>query len=395
MKPTLGVGMIGYSFMGAVHSHAWRSVHRVFDLPVEPAMTAICGRNRAATEHAAEKFGWQSVETDWREVIARPDIQIIDICTPGSSHAEIAIAALAAGKHVFCEKPLATTVDEAERMAAAAAQAQDRGVLSMVGFNYRRVPALAWARQLIADGRLGTIREVRAAYLQDWIADPQFPLVWRLQKEEAGAGALGDIGSHIIDAAQFLLGSNIIGVSGLLETFVKERPLGQMTDGLRAESATGADGAPLMGPVTVDDAAMFTSRFANGAIGSFEASRFAVGRKNGMGIEVYGSDGAIEFSFESMNELLFHDNTLDPKEAGFRRILVTEPDHPYLDAWWPPGHVLGYEHTFTNELKDFMGSLASATPPTPSFADGLQVQRVLDAVETSSASRSTWVDVKE
>ena len=392
MKPTLGVGMVGYSFMGAVHSHAWRTVHRVFDLPVNPAMVAVCGRNRDATQHAADTYGWDSIETDWRELVARPDIQIIDICTPGSSHAEIAIAALAAGKHVFCEKPLATTVDEAERMAAAAASAAAKGVLSMVGFNYRRVPALALARQLIADGRLGVIREVRAVYLQDWIADPDFPLVWRLQKEEAGAGALGDIGSHIIDAAQFLLGSNITGVSGLLATFIKERPLGQMTEGLRAEST---DGAREMGAVTVDDAALFTSRFDNGAIGSFEASRFAVGRKNAMGIEVYGSKGSIQFGFESMNELLFHDHTLDPTEAGFRRILVTEPDHPYLSGWWPPGHIIGYEHTFTNELKDFLECLADGTPPTPSFADGLQVQRVLDAVETSSAARSTWVDVKE
>lgn len=392
MRPTLGVGMIGYSFMGAVHSHAWRTVHHVFDLPVSPGMVAICGRHPEATQRAAEKYGWQSVETDWRELIARPDIQIIDICTPGSSHAEIAIAALEAGKHVFCEKPLATTVEQAERMAAAAAAAQAGGVLSMVGFNYRRVPALALTRQLIADGRLGVIREVRAVYLQDWIADPDFPLVWRLQKEEAGAGALGDIGSHIIDAAQFLLGSSITGVSGLLETFVKERPLGQMTDGLRAQSAGGER---QMGPVTVDDAALFTSRFANGAIGSFEASRFAVGRKNAMGIEVYGSRGSIQFGFESMNELQFHDHTLDPVEAGFRRILVTEPDHPYLNGWWPPGHIIGYEHTFTNELKDFLECLATGTPPTPSFADGLQVQRVLDAVETSSAARSTWVDVKE
>ena len=392
MKTTLGVGMVGYSFMGAVHSHAWRTVHRVFDVPVEPAMVAVCGRDAAAAQRAAEKFGWQSTETDWRALIARPDIDIVDICTPGSSHAEIAIAALAAGKHVFCEKPLATTVAEAERMATAAAEAQSQGILSMVGFNYRRVPALALARELIREGRLGVIREVRSAYLQDWIADPDFPLVWRLKKEEAGAGALGDIGSHIIDASQFLVGSNIIGVSGLLETFIKERPLGQMTDGLRAESTTGQRE---MGAVTVDDAALFTARFAGGAIGSFEASRFAVGRKNGMSIEVYGSKGSLAFNFESMNELMFHDHTLDPLEAGFRRILVTEAGHPYLEGWWPPGHVIGYEHTFANELKDFLDCLASKTPPEPSFADGLQVQRVLEAVETSSDSRSSWTDVKE
>jgi predicted dehydrogenase len=391
MKPTLGVGMIGYSFMGAVHSHSWRNVHHVFDLDVQPAMRVICGRDADATAQAAAKLGWESVETDWRAVVARPDVDIVDICTPGSSHAEIAIAALAAGKHVFCEKPLATTVAEAERMAEAAQAAQALGVLSMVGFNYRRVPALSLARQMIADGRLGQIREVRACYLQDWIADPNFPLVWRLQKEMAGAGSLGDIGSHIIDAAQFLLGSNISGVSGLLETFVTERPLGQMTDGLRAESTSGA---AEMGQVTVDDAALFNSRFANGAIGSFEATRFAVGRKNGMAIEVYGSKGSILFAFESMNELMFHDHTLDPLEAGFRRILVTEADHPYLDAWWPPGHIIGYEHTFTHEMRDFLTCISTGTAPSPSFADGLQVQRVLEAVETSSNAKSTWVEVE-
>lgn len=390
MKPSVGVGMVGYSFMGAVHSHAWRSVHRIFDIPLEPAMVAICGRDADAATRAQERFGWQSVETDWRSLIARPDIDIIDICTPGSSHAEIAIAALAAGKHVFCEKPLAVTADEAERMAAAAAKASSAGVLSMVGFNYRRVPALSSAQRLIADGRLGVIREVRAAYLQDWIADPDFPLVWRLQKDEAGSGALGDIGSHIIDAAQFLLGSPIAGVSGLLTTFITERPLGRMTEDLQARNS-GVQHH--MGPVTVDDAALFTARFANGAIGSFEASRFAVGRKNAMGIEVYGSRGSIVFDFESMNELRFHDHTLDATEAGFRRIMVTEPGHPYLEGWWPPGHVLGYEHTFTNEMRDFLECLASGTPPVPSFADGMQVQRVLDAVEASSASKSTWVEV--
>jgi predicted dehydrogenase len=354
-------------------------------------MRVICGRDADATAQAAAKLGWESVETDWRAVVARPDVDIVDICTPGSSHAEIAIAALAAGKHVFCEKPLATTVAEAERMAEAAQAAQALGVLSMVGFNYRRVPALSLARQMIADGRLGQIREVRACYLQDWIADPNFPLVWRLQKEMAGAGSLGDIGSHIIDAAQFLLGSNISGVSGLLETFVTERPLGQMTDGLRAESTSGT---AEMGQVTVDDAALFNSRFANGAIGSFEATRFAVGRKNGMAIEVYGSKGSILFAFEAMNELMFHDHTLDPLEAGFRRILVTEADHPYLDAWWPPGHIIGYEHTFTHEMRDFLTCISTGTAPSPSFADGLQVQRVLEAVETSSNAKSTWVEVE-
>ena len=381
---SLGVGMIGYSFMGAVHSHAWRTVGRVFDLGVDVDMRVICGRNEEAVTAAAAKYGWQSAETDWRAVIARDDIDIIDVCTPGSSHEEIAVAALNAGKHVICEKPLANTVAEAERMAAAA---QASSGTSMVAFNYRRVPALAYARELVRQGRLGRIFHVRAVYLQDWIIDPEFPLVWRLVKEEAGSGALGDLGAHIVDAAQFVTGSQITNVSGELRTFIDERPLVGETP-LR-EATKSAE----RGKVTVDDAALFLANFDNGAVGTFEATRFASGRKNGMAIEVNGEKASLRFEFESMNELWVHDHTVDGKDAGFRRVMVTESDHPYVEGWWPPGHVLGYDHTFTHEFRDFVLDIVNDRAPEPSFADGLYVQRVLDAVERSSQAQSVRTNV--
>jgi len=379
--------MVGYAFMGAVHSQAWRTAGRFFDLPCAPTLTALAGRDATGVQAAAQKMGWASTETDWRRLLDRDDVALIDICTPGDTHAEIAIASLEAGKHVLCEKPLANTVEEAEAMVVAAAAAEARGVRSMVGFNYRRVPAISLARRLVQEGRLGTIRHVRAQYLQDWIVDPTFPLVWRLQKERAGSGALGDIGAHIIDVAQFVCGSTISGVSGLTETFVRERPLPAASAGLAASGGSGT------GVVTVDDAALFFARFDSGALGSFEATRFASGRKNAMRLEVNGSDGSLAFDFEAMNELQFHDHTEDADTAGFRRILVTEPTHPYAHAWWPPGHGLGYEHTFTHEVVDLVTAIGTGAAPSPSFADGLQVQRVLAAVERSAEHDSGWEQV--
>jgi predicted dehydrogenase len=383
-KPALGVGMIGYAFMGAAHSQAWRTAGRVYDLPLRPTMVTVCGRNRAAVEAAADRQGWSSFETDWKRVVGRDDVDLVDVCAPGDIHAEIAIAALEAGKHVLCEKPLANTVAEAEAMVAAASAAARHGVRSMVAFNYRRVPALALARSIVSSGKLGVIRHVRAVYLQDWIVDPAFPLVWRLQRDRAGSGALGDIGAHIIDLAQFILGDVLVGVSALSETFVKERPLPEESSGL---SATGGS---TRGAVTVDDAVLFIGRFANGALGSFEATRFASGRKNAMRIEINGSEGSLAFDFESMNELSFYDHTEDPELGGFRRILVTEPGHPYLSAWWPPGHLLGYEHSFTHEIRDLVEAIGLGQDPSPSFADGLQVQHVLAAVEKSAGAGSGW-----
>ena len=387
----LRVGMIGYAFMGAVHAHAWRSAHRFFDLPLTPELTVVSGRNPEAVSAAAERFGFASVETDWRRVIERDDVDLIDICTPGDLHAEIAIAALEAGKHVLCEKPLANTVAEAEQMAAAAETAAARGMLAMCGYTYRRTPALSLAKQLVDAGRLGTIRQVRAQYLQDWLADENAPMTWRLQAEHAGSGALGDIGAHIIDTAQWLTGQSITGVTALLETFVRTRPLSGERAGLGGHGETAAD-AP-RGEVTVDDAATFLARFDGGAIGTFEATRFALGRKNALRIELSGTTGSLAFDFEDNNVLEFFDASGPATEQGFRRILVTEPDHPYVGAWWPPGHGLGYEHGFTHQVVDLVRNIADRTQPRPSFADGLAVQRVLGAVASSAAAGSTWVTI--
>ena len=372
--------MVGYAFMGAVHSQAWRTAGRFFDLPMAPDLAVLCGRDAEKAGAAAERLGWRAVETDWKALLTRDDVDLVDVCTPGDTHADIAIAALDAGKHVLCEKPLANTVGEARAMAAAAERAASRGVRSMVGFSYRRVPAVALARRLVAHGRIGEIRHVRAAYLQDWIVDPEFPLVWRLRRDAAGSGALGDLGAHIVDMAQYLTGEVLTGVSALTETFVRERPL--------------PDQSGRRGTVDVDDAALFLGRFAGGAVASFEATRFATGRRNALRIELNGSRGSLAFDQERMNELEFHDGSEDPETGGFRRILVTEPSHPYVGAWWPPGHILGYEHAFTHQAVDLVRDVADGRDPVPSFADGLRVQLVLDAVERS-AGTGRWESLEK
>jgi predicted dehydrogenase len=393
-KP-LRVGMAGYAFMGAAHSHAWRTAPRFFDLPLQPQLTAVAGRNADGVRAAAGKLGWESAETDWRRLIERDDIDLIDICTPGDTHAEIAIAALEAGKHVLCEKPLANSVNEAERMTAAAEAAAKRGVFAMCGFSYRRTPALALAKRMVEEGRLGTIRHVRAQYLQDWLADENAPMTWRLDKSKSGSGSLGDIGAHSIDTAQWLTGQKITGVSALLETFVPERPLAGNLVGLGGQGDAGAD-AP-RGAVTVDDAAIFSARFdggaaSAGAVGVFEATRYALGRKNAMRLELNGTKASLAFDFEDMNVLSFYDAAESP-DAGFRRILVTEPEHPYVGKWWPTGHGLGYEHGFTHQVVDLVNALAQQRQPEPSFSDALQVQQVLAAVESSAANSSQWQTV--
>ena len=386
-RSPLRVAMIGYGFMGAAHSVGWRQAPRMFDLPAPVEMAVVVGRNGAAVATAAQKWGWAESATDWREVIARDDIDIVDIVTPGDSHAEIAIAALAAGKHVLCEKPLANTVAEAQEMADAAAQAATQGVRSMVGFTYRRVPAVTLLRDLIAEGVVGRVQQVRAAYRQDWLVDPEMPLAWRLQKEHAGSGALGDIGAHIIDMTQFVTGQRVEAVSGTLETIVSQRPLQGEGSGL---SGTAAEG---FGEVTVDDLALFTGRLTDGALVSFEATRFATGRKNALTIEVSGDGGALSFDLEDLNSLQFYDRTVADDRQGFAKILVTEASHPYVAAWWPAGHMLGYEHGFTHQAVDFVTAIASGTDPHPSFAEGLSVQQVLAAVESSSENDSAWVRV--
>jgi predicted dehydrogenase len=384
-RPVLGVGMVGYAFMGAAHSQAWRTAPRVFDLPLQPHMAVLCGRDATAVRSAATRLGWTATETDWHALLRRDDVDLVDVCTPGDLHAEVAIAALEAGKHVLCEKPLANTLAEAEAMAAAAERAASRGVRAMTGFNYRRVPAVALARRLVTEGRIGQIRHVRASYLQDWLVDPSFPLTWRLQRERTGSGALGDLGAHIVDLAQYLTGELIAGVSAATTTFVAERPL--------AAAPGGAPRSGRSGAVTVDDAAIFIARLPSGALASFEATRFATGRKNQLRIELNGDRGSLAFDLERLNELQFYDRAEQSAEAGFRRIGVTEPGHPYLSAWWPPGHVLGWEHTFTHQVRDLVTAIAAGTDPAPSFRDGLQVQRVLAAVEDSAARESSWTPV--
>lgn len=367
----LNIALIGYGFMGRAHSNAWRQVGSFFDVPCEPVMKVICGRNESALIKAANNFGWQEHSTSWEEVVGREDIDVVDICTPGNLHLPIALAAAAAKKIVFCEKPLANTLAEAEQMLKAV---RANGCVHMLCHNYRRVPAVTLARELISGGRIGEIYHYRGTYLQDWLVDPDFPRVWRLEKAKAGSGALGDLLSHSIDLARYLVGE-ITEVSGLLKTFITERPL--------------PDG-PTMAPVEVDDAALSLVKFGNGAVGTIEATRFAAGRKNYNRFEINGSRGSIVFNLERMNELeLYIDEGL---ESGFRTIQVTGKGYPYMEGWWPRGHIIGYEHTFTHTVLDLLKAVAEGHMPTPNFEDGVRNQLVLDAVERSATSGS-WEPV--
>ncbi len=361
----LNVAMIGYQFMGRTHSNAWRQVGRFFDLPFEPVLKVVCGRNEAELGKAAATLGFQEHSTSWQEVVARKDIDIIDICTPGDSHLPVALAAAEAKKVVFCEKPLANTLPEAERMLDAVRRA---GVLHMLCHNYRRVPAVTLAKQLIDEGRIGTIRHFRGVYLQDWIVDPEFPRVWRLDKSKAGSGALGDIASHTLDLARYLVGE-IAEVTGTLKTFINERPLPDSKQ--RAK-------------VDVDDAALALLKFESGALGTVEGSRFATGRKNYNRFEINGSKGSIVWDLERMNELELYIE--EGPNSGFRTVQVTDGKHPYMHAWWPPGHIIGYEHTFTHTVYDLIRAIAEQKLPSPNFEDGVRNQKVLDAIERSSAS---------
>ena len=371
----LNVALIGYAFMGRAHSNAYRQVGRFFSPKYLPRMKVLCGRTPAGVKAAADQLGWEETATDWRDVVRRKDIDIVDIATPGDSHAEIAIEAAKAGKVVFCEKPLANTVKEAEKMLAAVKKA---GVLHMICHNYRRAPAVMLARQLIEEGKLGRLYHYRGTYLQDWVADPNVPLVWRLRKEAAGSGALGDIASHSLDLARFLVGE-IAEVTGALETFVKERPL--------------PDNPKKKGKVTVDDASASVVRFGNGALGTIEASRFATGRKNYNRFEINGSKGSVAFNLERMNELDVYLTGDDPAVQGFHNVMVTNgASHPYFSHWWPEGHIIGYEHTFIHTVYDLLESIAKNRVPTPNFEDGVRNQKVLDAMEKAAVTRR-WVKV--
>jgi predicted dehydrogenase len=371
----VNVALIGTGFMGRAHSNAWRQVSAFCAPRLTPHLKVICGRAPDRTQATAAAFGWDEAATDWRQVVCRPDIQIVDVSTPGDSHAEISIAAARAGKAVVCEKPLANTVKDAERMLAAVERA---GVAHMVCHNFRRIPAVCLADRIIREGLIGEVRHFRGAFLEDWLNDPAFPMAWRLDRKQAGSGSLGDIGSHVIDLARMLVGE-IAEVSGITETFVKRRPL--------------ADSPGRTGRVTVDDGAVAVVRFASGAIGSIEATRFAPGRKSSCAFEINGSLGSVRFDLERLNELDVYFESDPPTLRGYRTILVTEQTHPYLAAWWPPGHIIGWEHTFTHMAHALLEAIADGVVPSPSFHDGVMNQRVLEAFERSSQSRR-WVRVK-
>jgi predicted dehydrogenase len=380
-KRTLNIGLIGHNFMGRAHSNAWRQAPRFFELPVAVELKTICGRNRAAARKAAAKLGWKKVETDWRRVVEDPEIDIVDICTPNDSHCEIAVAAANNGKAILCEKPLARNPDEAGRMVAAVKKAR---VINMVCHNYRRIPAITLANQMIERGELGDILHFRARYAQDWIVDPNFPLVWRLQSKIAGSGALGDIFSHLVDLARYLVGE-FKEVCAIKETFVKERPL------VGPDRRAGRS-VKHIGRVDVDDAVTMIGRFRNGALASLEATRFAPGRKNSITLEINGKYGSLYFDLEEMNRLKFFNRRDRQTEQGFRDILVTEPTHPYIKNWWPPGHVIGYEHTFTHTIADFLKAVNAGKDVPPTFEDGWKNQLVLNAV-TSSWERKAWIRI--
>lgn len=386
MAKTLRVGMIGYRFMGKAHSNAWRQAPHFFPLKAGVEMKMICGRDPKAVEEARVQHGWQQAVTDWRDVVNSPEIDVIDVTTPNDSHAEISIAAAKAGKHILCEKPLGLDVAQCQEMVDAVKKAK---VVAMVCHNYRRIPAVAQAKKMIEEGALGQIYHFRARYGQDWPSDPNFPLVWRMQKGSSGSGANGDINAHIIDIGRYLVGE-LKEVCGLFTTFVKERPLPDQSgkgDGL------GGKGGKKMGKVTVDDAAICIGRFANGALANFEATRFAPGRKNHIEFEINGSKGSFYFDFEDMNRLKFYDNTAPEDRRGFSDILVTKGGtHPYFGAWWPEGHIIGYEHTFIHTVADFVNACVDGKSIQPTFEDGLRNQRVLEAVEESVKSRQ-WVKI--
>lgn len=381
-KKTLNVALIGYQFMGKAHSNAYRQVAHFFDLPAEPRMKILCGRNEVAVKKAADNLGWESTDSDWRRVVTNPEIDIVDIATPGDCHCKMAVAAAEAGKVVFCEKPLANSLAEAKSMLDAVRRA---GVQNAIFHNYRKVPALALAKEIIAEGKIGEIYHVRCVYLQDWIVDPSFPLVWRLQKSVAGSGTLGDLAAHSIDTARFLVGE-FEEVVGHMRTFVTERPLAAAADGKLGAGAAGTG----TGKVDVDDATIFLAKFKNGAIGTFESTRFALGRKNYNRIEINGSKGSLAFNLERMNELEYYDDGDPESTHGFRLIQATEGCHPYMGGYWPVAHIIGYEHTFINLVADALTAIHEGKPITPGFEDGYENQKVLDAVERSAAAR-TWI----
>jgi predicted dehydrogenase len=384
-KPCINVCLVGHKFMGRAHSNAYLKAAKFFDLPLEPVMHTVVGRNAAELAAFRDRWGWKKSSTDWKQPFADPEIGLIDVSPPNNMHLEMSLAALEAGKDVACEKPLAGTLSDARQMRDAARKAKGR---TFVWYSYRRVPAVALAHQLVKSGRIGRVYHVRCYYLQDW-AGPDVPLIWRFQKSVAGSGSHGDLGAHIIDMARFVLGEEVMEVIGSVqETFVKERLI--PSQGSSGGIAGGAKSGGKMGASDVDDATMFLARFAGGALASFEATRFATGYQNKNGLEVHGEKGAISFNFEEMNCLSFFDATAQRKTQGWTRIMVTHGgDHPYAHAWWPDAHIVGYEHTFINQVADMMTALAGGVPvvPLPDFEDAYKTQQVLEAAVVSAEQR--------
>ncbi len=392
----INVALIGQGFMGRSHSNAWGQVRKFCPVPIMPVMHTVFGQEAENPQMFAENWGWQNAATDWEAVVRSPDIGLVDVVTPNYAHAPVAKAAIAAGKHVACEKPIAGTLDDAREMVEAAETA---GVKTFVWFNYRRCPAVALAHQLVQSGRLGEIRHVRAHYLQDW-ADESIPLVWRFDKSLAGSGAHGDLNAHIIDMTRFVTGQEITEICGAIaETFIKQRAIagGVAGGGL----VDGGSHTATMGDVTVDDTVLFLARFAGGAVASFEAARQATGNQNRNGFEINGTKGAVKFDFERMNELEYYDANLPRAVQGWTTIMCTHggefPDgHPYVGNWWPDAHIIGYEHGFTNQAYDILRVLAGEPPvvPIPDFRDAYQTQRVLEA-SLRAAEQRCWVSLDD
>jgi len=386
----LNIALVGQRFMGRAHSNAWGQVSRFFDVPVQPVLHTVSAREAGSLAAFAERWGWRNWTANWRKAVTSPDVDLVDVSTPNNAHAPMAIAALMAGKHVACEKPLAGTLADAREMAAAARKAKGRAK-TFVWFNYRRTPAVALAHQLVKKGAIGQIRHVRAVYLQDW-ADENVPLAWRFDKKLAGSGAHGDLNAHIVDMTRFVTGQEITEICGAVaETFIKRRRLlsGQAAGGI----AAGLRGAKGMGKVTVDDTVLFLARFSGGAVASFEAARQATGNQNRNAFEINGTKGALRFDFERMNELEFYDATADRAVQGWTTIICTHGgSHPYVNAWWPDAHLLGYEHGFTNMAYDICLAVAGKKPvvPLPDFQDAYQTQRVLEAAMLAAKTKK-WV----
>ncbi len=377
MKP-LNIGMVGYGFMGRTHSNAYLSVNQFFDLAYRPVLKAICGRDEVQAKAFAERWGYDSVETDWRRLIARPDIDAIDICTPNNLHKEIAIAAAEAGKMVLCEKPLAMDSAEGELMCQAVEKA---GVPNTVWYNYRRVPAVSLAKQLIDEGRLGRIYHYRAQFLQDWTISADLPQggagLWRLDAAAAGSGVTGDLLAHCIDTAIWLNGS-VHSVTAMTETFVKERK----------HNLSGK-----VEKVGIDDACAFLCRFENGSLGLFESTRYARGHKALYTFEINGEHASIRWDLHDLHRMEYFDHRDDSLVRGWRSVHVTDGDMPYMKHWWVPGLQIGYEHTFIHQVADFLQGIAAGTPVSPTFREALETQKICDAV-LASGKDQTWHSVE-